>query len=120
MKILKIHHIQLAMPRGEEAAARHFYTTVLQLKEVGKPEQLKNRGGCWFESDNIMLHLGVDDPFTAAKKAHPAFLVDNLDECIQLAIDAGFTTVDDQPLAGYIRKYIYDPFGNRIEILQKI
>ena len=120
MKIYGIHHVQLAMPEGREDDARAFYQNVLGFSEVQKPPLLDARGGCWFELGSIKLHLGIEMPFTPAKKAHPAFLVVDLDALANEVEKAGYTVVDDLPLEGFNRKYIYDPFGNRIELMQPL
>ena len=79
MGITGIDHVQLAMPPGEEAAARRFYAGALGMREVVKPEPLVARGGCWFETAGAVVHLGADAGFTAATRAHPALLVDDID-----------------------------------------
>ena len=73
--ILELHHVQLAMPEGREAEARDFYIGTLGLTEIEKPEELRSRGGAWFEAGGVRIHLGVEKPFSAAKKAHPALRV---------------------------------------------
>jgi catechol 2,3-dioxygenase-like lactoylglutathione lyase family enzyme len=118
MTLRKIDHIQLAMPVGHEDTARGFYGDLLGLIEVAKPPQLAGRGGCWFELDEVRVHLGVDPDFVPARKAHPAFIVDDLDALCAVLQAAGFKTVHDQPLEGFLRKYVSDPFGNRIELMQ--
>ncbi len=120
MTILSIDHVQLAMPRGEEAAARAFYQGLLGLGEVPKPENLAARGGCWFERGPVRVHLGVEAEFRPARKAHPAFLVGDLDTLVQRLEQAGHACTADEPLAGYRRTYVHDPFGNRIELMQRI
>jgi len=115
----RIEHVQLAMPPGGEAAARHFYSTVLGLAEVVKPKNLAKRGGCWFESAGVKVHLGVDKNFSPALKAHPAFVVENLDACRTQLVKSGIECRDDEPLAGFNRTYVSDPFGNRIELMQQ-
>ena len=114
-----LHHVQLAMPAGAEAAAVAFYQGVLGIPEVDKPSHLKARGGCWFEHGDVRIHLGVEEPFRPAKKAHPALLVDDLDAMRQRLAAAGHDPVDDQPLPGFDRCYVSDPFGNRIELLRR-
>lgn len=106
------------MPAGQEPAARAFYQGLLGVPEVNKPSNLAARGGCWFESDSVKVHLGVDANFSPAKKAHPGFVVDDLSHLCARLEGAGFTTVSDEPLEGYIRKYVNDPFGNRIELME--
>ncbi|MBD9371747.1 VOC family protein [Rhizobium sp. ARZ01] len=118
MTVRRIDHVQLAMPAGQEEAARAFYQGLLGLNEVEKPSHLAARGGCWFEADGVKVHLGVDPDFRPAKKAHPGFVVDDLSDVCATLEAAGFRAVSDQPLDGYVRKYVNDPFGNRIELMQ--
>ena len=118
MAIVALDHVQLAMPAGGEAAARAFYVGVLGLAEQPKPENLKTRGGVWFGSGALKVHLGVEAGFRPARKAHPAFRVKNLAELRARCEAAGYPTVDDEPLPGYQRFYVFDPFGNRIECLE--
>ncbi len=120
MTLLAIDHVQLAMPAGREADARAFYSGILGLTEVAKPDDLARRGGCWFESAAVKVHLGVDPDFHAAAKAHPAFLVDDVKRLEAEATKAGYRTANDVPLEGYERIHVYDPFGNRIELMQKV
>jgi catechol 2,3-dioxygenase-like lactoylglutathione lyase family enzyme len=107
----------MAIPAGEEVLAVSFYEGVLGLPRVDKPAELVGRGGCWFRSGSVELHLGVEDPFIPAKKAHPAFLVADLDSVIQRLEGAGYSTSRDDAFPGYDRFYSNDPFGNRIEFL---
>lgn len=118
MPITALDHIQLAMPPGGEARARAFYDDVLGIPEVPKPANLADRGGCWFERDALKVHLGVEVDFRPARKAHPAFLVKDLHALIGRITAAGYTVKTDQPLEGYERVYVDDPFGNRIELLE--
>ncbi len=121
MKIISIDHVQLAMPAGDEEKARSFYINLLGFVEIPKPVELAKRGGAWFESGNVQLHLGVEADFRAARKAHPAFIVDDLDALIEKIKTAGYETDTSQPpLDGYQRAHIFDPFGNRIELMEKI
>jgi catechol 2,3-dioxygenase-like lactoylglutathione lyase family enzyme len=120
MTLLAIDHIQIAMPAGRETAARAFYAGVLGLMEVEKPAALAGRGGCWFESGGIKVHLGVDPDFRPAQKAHPAFLVDDLQAHERKALDAAATVRRDGALEGYDRIHVFDPFGNRIELMQQV
>jgi catechol 2,3-dioxygenase-like lactoylglutathione lyase family enzyme len=117
-EILGLDHIQLAMPPGQEAVARAFYAGVLGLVEEPKPANLAVRGGVWFRSGALRVHLGVEPQFRAARKAHPAFLVRGLPEFAARCAAAGFTPVTDEPLDGFDRFYVFDPFGNRIELLE--
>jgi catechol 2,3-dioxygenase-like lactoylglutathione lyase family enzyme len=120
MSVTALHHVQLAMPRGREDEARSFYVTVLGFAEMPKPENLAKRGGAWFRSGSAEVHLGVEDDFRPARKAHPAFVVDDLASILERCAGAGYPVSRDEPLPGYNRVYIADPFGNRIELLQVI
>ena len=121
MKILSIEHIQIAMPVGEEEKAREFYINLLGFSEIPKPPELAKRGGAWFQSAKVQLHLGVEAGFKPARKAHPAFLVDDLDSLITSVQAAGYETDTSQPpLDGYKRAHVFDPFGNRIELMEKL
>jgi len=121
MKILSIDHVQIAMPTSEEEKARGFYINLLGFSEIPKPPELAQRGGAWFQSGNVHLHLGVEVDFRPARKAHPAFLVDDLDSLITKVQNAGYETDTSQPpLDGYKRAHVFDPFGNRIELMEKL
>jgi catechol 2,3-dioxygenase-like lactoylglutathione lyase family enzyme len=115
-----IDHVQLAMPAGEEAAARAFYGDLLGLPEQPKPPELAARGGCWFESERVKVHCGVETPFAPAKKAHIAFRVDDVRGLAALAKAAGYKVVEDVALPGHDRVFIHDPFGNRLEFLRPV
>ncbi len=115
-----LDHVQLAMPSGGEALAREFYSGLLGLTEIPKPPNLAKRGGAWFEGGTLRVHLGVEADFRPAKKAHPAFLVQHLDAISQHLREAGVPVVTDEPLEGYHRLYVPDPFGNRIELLEPV
>jgi catechol 2,3-dioxygenase-like lactoylglutathione lyase family enzyme len=120
MKIYAIDHVQLAMPAREEDRARAFYTGVLGLAETPKLAELATRGGVWFEDGAVKIHLGVELDFRPARKAHPALLVDDLSALIQRCQQAGYTVDTSQPpLAGYQRAHVFDPFGNRIELMER-
>lgn len=118
MAVRSIDHILLAMPAGREHEARDFYLGILGLNEKKKPPQLDERGGCWFEKGALQVHLGVEKNFVPAKKAHPAFIVDDLAGMVTRAKAAGYTVTEDVPVDGYDRRHIYDPFGNRIELIE--
>jgi catechol 2,3-dioxygenase-like lactoylglutathione lyase family enzyme len=120
MRITALDHIQLAMPAGREDEARAFYQDLLGIPEVPKPPNLAKRGGCWFERGALKLHLGVEADFRPARKAHPAFLVENLVELSAALGRGGHPVRTDEPLDGYARVYVDDPFGNRIELLEPI
>jgi len=105
------------MPKGREDEAEAFYSGLLGLVRVPKPPNLEKRGGCWFRGESVELHLGVEEPFNAAKKAHPALQVSSLAALKSRLSDAGVEVWEDEPLEGYDRFYASDPFGNRIEFL---
>ncbi|HEY3631890.1 MAG TPA: VOC family protein [Jatrophihabitantaceae bacterium] len=112
-------HVQVAIPRGSEAATRAFYGALLGMAEVPKPPALAARGGCWFTSGAAVLHLGVEEPFHPARKAHPAFLVDDLDDLATRLTAAGHDCVHtDSEIPGVRRFHTADPFGNRLEFQQ--
>jgi catechol 2,3-dioxygenase-like lactoylglutathione lyase family enzyme len=118
MRVNRIEHVQLAMPAGVEAVARAFYSDVLGIPEIPKPPKLSKRGGCWFERGELKIHLGVEAEFRAARKAHAALLVVDLKTLVGRLKFAGYTIRDDEPLEGYHRVYVDDPFGNRIELME--
>ena len=120
MQVTGLDHVQLAMPAGGEAAARSFYAGLLGIPEVAKPANLAKRGGCWFERGALKLHLGVEQDFRPARKAHPALLVSDLPALIKRLSDGGFQIVEDEALAGYQRCFVNDPFGNRIELMEPV
>jgi len=124
---MRLHHVQVACPPGGEDAVRCFYADGLGLREVEKPEALRARGGAWFRSfgdDGAVtaeLHVGVEEPFVPARKAHPAFLVDDLDATADRLREAGFE-VDErerETFDGYLRFHAFDPHGNRVEVLRE-
>ena len=119
MRISGIDHVQVAIPADGEDVARAFYGALLGMEEVEKPPALAARGGCWFVSGAAELHLGVEDPFAPARKAHPAFLVDDLDAAERDLTAAGHPcTRSDGQLPGVRRFHTHDPFGNRVELQQ--
>ncbi len=119
MKVVGLDHIQLAMPAGGEAAARQFYGSLLALQEIPKPKPLASRGGCWFKMPGADLHLGVDPNYRPARKAHPAFLVDDLSALKSRLDQAGVSVRRDESVAGVLRFFAADPFGNRLEFIQR-
>jgi catechol 2,3-dioxygenase-like lactoylglutathione lyase family enzyme len=118
MRIEKIDHVQLAMPTGGEGAARDFYGRLLGLPEVPKPPELRKRGGVWFESDVVKIHLGVDIDFRPARKAHPGLVVRELRTLVSNLRQAGFEVSEDESVKDCYRVYVHDPFGNRLEFTE--
>ncbi len=112
-----IDHVQLAMPAGEEETARQFYSNLLGMIEVAKPPELAKRGGCWFESGSVQIHLGVENDFRAAKKAHPALRCRDYGALTNCLRAAGIEVRDDDNIPGVRRSHVQDPFGNRIELI---
>ena len=118
VRVIRLDHVQLAMPAGREAEAVAFYEGILGIAQVPKPNHLATRGGCWFEDGDLKVHLGVDPDFRPTTKAHPAFIVDDVRSLARAAVAAGFAVKDDEPLDGYDRVCVTDPFGNRVELMQ--
>jgi catechol 2,3-dioxygenase-like lactoylglutathione lyase family enzyme len=118
MPVQRIDHVQLAMPPGGEDRAREFYQGVLGIPEVPKPADMAKRGGCWFESGDLKVHLGVEQEFRPARKAHPAFIVSDLVALVARLRSAGSPLTDDRSLTEYDRFFVEDPFGNRIELME--
>ncbi|MEO9224258.1 MAG: VOC family protein [Acidimicrobiales bacterium] len=117
MRICGFDHVQLAIPAGGEPAARTFYADVLGLTEIPKPEPLAARGGCWFQGDNVQIHIGADPDFRAARKAHPALLVDDLPALARALEAAGHLVREGNTINGRVQQFVDDPFGNRIELV---
>lgn len=115
--ISHIDHVQLAMPKGEEPAAAAFYRDALGLDEIEKPPLLKTNGGVWFGNEGVNIHLGIDPAFRAAKKAHPALRVENLEALAERLKAGGFSVIWDDRLPDTKRFYSDDPYGNRIEFM---
>lgn len=125
---MRLHHVQVAMPRDDEGAARRFYAEGLGLTEVEKPEDLRARGGAWFRAYddagavNAEIHVGVEDPFVPARKAHPALVVTDvsaLEECAARLVGLGFEVDLSQrdSFPGHQRFHTFDGHGNRVELL---
>lgn len=112
-----IDHVQLAMPVGEEDTARRFYRDLMGMAEVPKPLELAKRGGCWFESGVVQIHLGVEREFRPAKKAHPALCCDDYPALIAQLRRAGVDVNEVSDIPGVRRCHIHDPFRNRIELI---
>lgn len=118
--IVGIHHVQLAAPAGSEDRSRWFYGTVLGLPEVAKPPVLAARGGVWFRSAHVELHLGVEEGFAPARKAHPGLLVDGLEDYARQIESHAVAVEWDDSFPGFRRCYVADPHGNRIELMEPL
>lgn len=116
-RVEHIDHVQLAMPAGEEERAAAFYDGLLGIPRVAKPPELADRGGCWFQRTALRVHLGVEDDFRPARKAHPALAVSGLEELCVLLEAAGHPVRRTEDVPGTPQWYVDDPFGNRIELL---
>ena len=115
-EILGLHHVQLAAPAGCEEQARRFFGDLLGLEELPKPESLAGRGGVWFRAGAQELHIGVEQDFSPARKAHPAFAVADVEALRARLEAAGVATQDAPPIDGLARFYVADPWGNRVEL----
>ena len=115
-----IDHIQLAAPMGSEETARKFFKDILGFTEVEKPEKLKANGGVWFSYGNCHIHIGIEDPFSPAKKAHPAFEVNNSEALKNHLLANRIDITEDHRIPNATRFHFFDPFGNRIEIIEWI
>jgi catechol 2,3-dioxygenase-like lactoylglutathione lyase family enzyme len=116
--VVGLDHVQLAMPKGEEALARLFYGGVMGLQEVKKPRELHHRGGAWFVGPGgVAVHLGVMDPFKPSVKAHAAFRVASLERARNRLATHRVDVIEDDSGSTVRRVYIHDPFGNRLELI---
>jgi catechol 2,3-dioxygenase-like lactoylglutathione lyase family enzyme len=118
MPILSLDHVQVAIPAGGEEAARSFYIGILGFSEQSKPAAMAERKSIWLMAGPVNLHLGIEADFHPANRAHPAFTVDNLDDIISDCERAGLATRADVPIGNFRRTHVFDPFGNRIELMQ--
>lgn len=114
-----LHHVLVAIPPGGETAALGFYGDLLGLERIPRPANLATRGGLWFATTTLQLHLGVDGAFVPSRKAHVAFLVPDLARLRSRLEAEGMAITEDEPLEGFDRFYVNDPFGNRVECLQR-
>jgi catechol 2,3-dioxygenase-like lactoylglutathione lyase family enzyme len=117
VELVGVDHVQLTMPTGRERDARRFYGEVLGLREVPKPAELAERGGCWFVGPGLAIHLGVDQRFLPVMKGHPGLVVADLDAARKTLVGAGATIQEDDSALAVRRLYTQDPFGNRIELI---
>jgi catechol 2,3-dioxygenase-like lactoylglutathione lyase family enzyme len=118
MTVTGIDHVQVAAPAGCESEARAFYGELLGLEELPKPGPLASRGGCWFRAGTQELHVGVEEPFAPARKAHPGLVVADLDDLAESLRSTGIDVSYDDSIPGARRFYAADPFGNRLEFRQ--
>lgn len=116
---MKLHHVQVASPRGGEDGARRFYRDGLGMSEIDKPAELAGRGGCWFRAGTAEIHVGVEEPFAPARKAHPALIVDDLEAVAARLVDLGFEVdwSERHTFPGRERFHTFDAHGNRVEVL---
>ena len=119
MPVLSLDHVQVAIPAGGEDRAREFYGGILGFTEVEKPAAMANRKSIWFIAGAVNIHLGIEPEFHAAKRAHPAFVVTNLDNIVAACETAGLPTKPDTSFNGFRRVHVLDPFGNRLELMQR-
>lgn len=113
-----IDHIQIAAPPGCEPEARNFFGQILGLEEIEKPVPLRSRGGCWFKIGNKQLHIGVEQDFHPARKAHPAFSVDDIEHLFEKLSKTGIRCAWDDAVNARKRFYADDPWGNRLEFTE--
>jgi catechol 2,3-dioxygenase-like lactoylglutathione lyase family enzyme len=119
--IKAVNHVQVSIPVGSEGQARDFYCRVLGMTEVPKPESLAGRGGFWLELDNFQIHFGTEDEIDRSRsKAHVAYTVEDLEHWRIQLTEAGVAIIDGIPIPDHKRFEFRDPFGNRVEFLQKI
>jgi catechol 2,3-dioxygenase-like lactoylglutathione lyase family enzyme len=115
----RLDHVQVCIPRGAESAAREFYGGLLGLEEIEKPEVLRANGGMWYNVADVQLHIGVEDA-VAPSKRHPAFEIENIAEVRTYLERKGVRTKDEETIPGVVGRFsFFDPFGNRIELIEK-
>jgi catechol 2,3-dioxygenase-like lactoylglutathione lyase family enzyme len=120
MTVIGIDHVQVAAPAGCEEAARVFYGELLGMQELPKPEAIRARGGCWFRAGIQELHVGVEEGFAPARKAHPGLVVSDLGAIRSRFAGGGVVYEDDAKIAGIDRLFVSDPFGNRLELREGV
>jgi catechol 2,3-dioxygenase-like lactoylglutathione lyase family enzyme len=117
--VLHIDHVQIAIPIASEDRARAFYSAILGFTEIAKPPQMAERKSIWFVAGAVNLHLGIEPDFTPAKRAHPAFVVEGLDAILAACERAGISSKSDTSFNGFRRVHVFDPFGNRLELMER-
>ena len=115
----RIDHIQICVPKGKDKEARKFYIDLLGLEEIPKPTYLQKNGGFWLKIADIQLHIGVEEKVIPSKR-HPAFEVEHLDQIKAYLKSNSIRIKEDDPIPNFNRFSFYDPFGNRIELLERI
>lgn len=120
INIKRLDHVQICIPFGKEDNARSFYTELLGLTEIEKPESLKANGGLWYKIGDIELHIGAEEMANYKSKRHPAFEIENLLETRTYLENHDVSTQDEKPIINVNRFSFFDPFGNRIEFLEKL
>jgi catechol 2,3-dioxygenase-like lactoylglutathione lyase family enzyme len=115
----RLDHVQVCVPRGTEGEAREFYGGLLGLEEIEKPDVLKKNGGLWYSVADVQLHVGVEDE-VAPSKRHPAFEVEDVAGVRAFLEQRGVRTKDEEEITGQRRFSFFDPFGNRIELLERV
>ena len=118
MPILSLDHVQIAIPVGGETRARDFYTGILGLTEIEKPAEMAGRNSIWFVAGPVNLHVGIEPDFHPAKRAHPALVVNDLDDIVAACERAGHSAKPDTSFNNFRRVHVFDPFGNRLELME--
>jgi catechol 2,3-dioxygenase-like lactoylglutathione lyase family enzyme len=116
-QVVGVDHVQVAAPHDAEAEARGFYGGLLGLRELAKPPDLAARGGVWFACGAQELHVGIEEPFAPARKAHPALRVEGLEALAERLVGAGVEVRWDAAVPGVARCFVDDPWGNRLELV---
>ena len=114
-----LDHVQIAAPPGCDEAARRFYGGVLGLEEIPQPPVLRGRASCWFQCGSQEIHIGIEEDFRPARKAHPAFVVTDIARLMESLRERGLETREDFSLTDRRRFFVFDPWGNRLEFLQR-
>lgn len=116
--IERLDHVQLAIPPGGEGQAEAFYSGILGFEILPKPPALAVRGGRWFARNGVHIHVGVEEDFRPARKAHPALVVGSLDELVERLARESISVSWNDEIPGIRRCFVDDPFGNRIELIE--
>lgn len=119
MAILEIEHVQIAIPIASEQRARAFYCGILGFREIAKPAEMAERKSLWFAAGKVKLHLGIEADFHPAKRAHPAFIVEGLNAILAACERDGVSAKQDNSFQGFRRFHVFDPFGNRLELMER-